>query len=596
MTEDTNESTDETGAQHDDQTTDATAMSTLSRRAALASLGVAGLSGLGTGTASGDPQGQVGTASDPLQTLYADAIDATDVTVDSLQLAEGSAGTPSLAFSDDADTGLYRPGAGTLAVGSDGTPGLTVDGAGGRLDVHNNDVVNAGSVSGFRLETDEIGGLGGSVRLRSDLDAMGKRIIGLDRIETDWIRSGIGGLTLTSNGRRALLLAEPDQVVADDVAGSEQPTPNLIGGHATNDTGGQEVVGATIGGGGQDGNENVVSSDYATVGGGEGNAASGEGSTVPGGDSNTASGDHSFAAGQYADSEDTNAFVWNDGSGESSSTGSDSDPFSSSTAVTNEAGEPVGSNTFTIKASEGVRFVTGDDFETIDYDPHYAWISRSGDVRASGGVNADGSVKAGKEVVADDFVSGPKLYTTDIAPSSGTADVGVQPDGQLVNMSSSSVRYKTNVEPLSTDSTDVLDLEPRSFEYEETGEDGVGLLAEEVDEAVSDLVLYDDDGRPDGVKYHRLGVFLLPEIRTNRESVEDLRDALEEKDDRIEDLEAESERKDARIADLEAETETLRKENDALREENERLRDRLDAIETHLGFDDSVGQQGVADD
>ena len=580
MTEDTNESTEETDEQHDEQTADATDASTLSRRAALTALGVAGLFGLGTGTASADAQGQVGTASDPLTKLYADAVDAGDVTADVVQLGDGSAGAPSLAFSGETDTGLYRPGSGMLGLAASGTDGLTVDAARGEVNAHNNDIVNANWISGFSLETDEIRVRSSMLRISADINATGHSLW-LSELDVDRVRSGVGGLPLFSNGRRALLLAEPDQVVGSG-QGSNQPTPNLIGGHATNNTDGQPLRGATIAGGGRDGNANVVASDYATVGGGEGNTAGGVGAAVPGGESNTASGDHSFAAGQYAEAADSNAFVWNDGSGGSSSTGSDSDQFSSSTSVTSEAGEPVGISTATIKASEGIRFVTGDDATTMDYAPDYAWISRSGDVRASGGVDADGSVKAGKEVVADDFVSGPKLYTTDIAPGSGTADVGVQSDGQLVDMSSSSVRYKTNVEPLSTETTDVLDLEPRSFEYEATGEEGIGLLAEEVDEAVSDLVLYDDEGRPDGVKYRRLGVYLLPEIRRNRERVDDHRDKLDDATDQIDDICVENDRLRERIDELEA--------------ENEQLRERIDAIEERLGMDDPAGRQGVADD
>jgi hypothetical protein len=581
MTEDIIESTDETGAQHDDRNADATDASTLSRRAALAGLGVAGLFGLGTGTASADPQGQVGTASDPLTKLYADAVDAGDVTADAVQLGDGSAGAPSLAFSGETDTGLYRPGSGMLGLAANGTDGLTVDAARREVNAHNNDIVNASRISGFSLETDELRGRSSMLRISADIEAAGRSLYGLSELDVDRVRSGGGGLSLSSNGRRALLLAGPDQVVGSG-QGSDQPTPNLVGGHATNNTDGQKLLGATIAGGGRDGNANVVSSDYATVGGGEGNAASGVGATVPGGESNTASGDHSFAAGRYAEAADSNAFVWNDGSGGSSSTGSDSDQFSSSTSVTSEAGEPVGISTATIKASEGVRFVTGDDTTTADYAPDYAWISRSGDVRASGGVDADGSVKAGKEVVAGDYVSGPKLYTTDIAPGSGTADVGVQPDGQLVNMSSSSVRYKTNVEPLSTETTDVLDLEPRSFEYEATGEADVGFLAEEVDDAVSDLVLYDDEGRPDGVKYRRLGVYLLPEIRRNRERLDDHGDGLDDATDQIDDIRAENDLLRERIDELEA--------------ENEQLRERLGAIEERLGMDDPAGRQGVADD
>jgi hypothetical protein len=243
-----------------------------------------------------------------------------------------------------------------------------------------------------------------------------------------------------------------------------------------------------------------------------------------------------------------------------------------------------------VKASEGVRFVTGDDPASFDYDPDYAWITREGDVRTSGRIDAAGEVTSTKNVIASSgYVLGGDLYATDIAPDSGTASVGVQSDGQLVNNSASSARYKTNIRPMDTDGSDVLGLEPRVFEYEETGEEGVGFVAEEVESTAPDLVLYDDEGRPDGVKYHRLGVFLQPEVRENRERASALRDELDEKDDRIDDLETESERKDERIAALEAETETLREEND-------RLCERLDAIEAELGIDATADQQGVADD
>jgi len=171
---------------------------------------------------------------------------------------------------------------------------------------------------------------------------------------------------------------------------------------------------------------------------------------------------------------------------------------------------------------------------------------------------------------------------TDGLPGGSGTPVEIDSNGLLVESANvSSVRYKTDIEPLDPAPGEVLELEPRSFEYEESGEEDVGLLAEEADEHVPELVGYDEEGRPDSIRYDRLAVFLQPEIRRNRERIADLesdddtlRAELERKDERIEDLEADLAAKDARI---------------------EKLEDRLAAVEAHVGLD-APGQTGVADD
>jgi Chaperone of endosialidase len=121
-------------------------------------------------------------------------------------------------------------------------------------------------------------------------------------------------LELKVNGKRALRL-EPNAT-----------SPNLVGGSAGNVvTSG--IYGAVIGGGGESGIPNSVTSVFgtvgggientagyeATVGGGIGNTASGPYSTIPGGNGNTASARSSFAAGTYAIADDPGSFVWSDG-------------------------------------------------------------------------------------------------------------------------------------------------------------------------------------------------------------------------------------------------------------------------------------------
>jgi hypothetical protein len=91
-----------------------------------------------------------------------------------------------------------------------------------------------------------------------------------------------------------------------------ETSPNLIGGHRSNNVQ-SEAEGATIGGGGDSTYPNGITANYgtvgggrdnkaglvATVGGGETNTASGGRATVGGGDSNTASGDRATVGGGY---------------------------------------------------------------------------------------------------------------------------------------------------------------------------------------------------------------------------------------------------------------------------------------------------------
>jgi hypothetical protein len=153
-------------------------------------------------------------------------------------------------------------------------------------------------------------------------------------------------------------------------------SPNVIGGFNGNSvTAG--VVGATIGGGGDSLDPNRVTDDYgtvggghgnragddagpandrpfATVGGGLGNRASGGWATVGGGYYNTASGSSSFATGRQAQALGNGTFVWND----SNPTGA---PFASNTNLGTGAGQfnVSGTNSFHVRATGGVRFVTG---------------------------------------------------------------------------------------------------------------------------------------------------------------------------------------------------------------------------------------------
>ena len=83
---------------------------------------------------------------------------------------------------------------------------------------------------------------------------------------------------------------------------------------------------------------------------------------------------------------------------------------------------------------------------------------------------------------------------------------------------SSSIRFKEDVEDLGELSAALMELRPVSFRYKnegggsDTGQSW-GLIAEEVAEVFPELVHYDDEGKPSGVRYSRLTPLLLNELQ-----------------------------------------------------------------------------------
>ena len=92
--------------------------------------------------------------------------------------------------------------------------------------------------------------------------------------------------------------------------------------------------------------------------------------------------------------------------------------------------------------------------------------------------------------------------------------------GQLGTVSSSR-RYKNNIVSIDAEPVSILNLHPVSFTYkaEKDLERHYGLIAEEVHETFPELVVYDQEGRPDSVKYHELPALLLAEIQRLNERI-----------------------------------------------------------------------------
>jgi Chaperone of endosialidase len=148
---------------------------------------------------------------------------------------------------------------------------------------------------------------------------------------------------------------------------------------------------------------------------------------------------------------------------------------------------------------------------------------------ADGGVDETGVIRIGDPTYAT------ATYITGISGSVVTgAAVYVTSSGQL-GVLASSERFKTDIAPMRSDEK-LQQLRPVSFHLRTDPQGTVqyGLIAEEVDKVYPELVIRDQAGQIQGVRYDELAPILLSEIQRQRERIVADRDELNSEEARRE--------------------------------------------------------------
>ena len=97
----------------------------------------------------------------------------------------------------------------------------------------------------------------------------------------------------------------------------------------------------------------------------------------------------------------------------------------------------------------------------------------------------------------------------------------------------SSLKYKENITDLSDQSDRIFQLRPVKFNYKDSGEEDIGLIAEEVAPVLPDLIYY-NNGEISGVKYEKLPIYLLQMIKKQQSQIEELKNlSVQEKEGQI---------------------------------------------------------------
>lgn len=131
------------------------------------------------------------------------------------------------------------------------------------------------------------------------------------------------------------------------------------------------------------------------------------------------------------------------------------------------------------------------------------------------GQTENNTIRIGSALHLRTFVGGIRGVTTG---ENDAIAVVVDSEGQLGTISSSR-RTKSDIAPLAADVVQALHrLRPVQFRYRRAFADGAtpiqyGLIAEEVQDVMPDLVALDASGRPETVKYHVLPSLLLADLQ-----------------------------------------------------------------------------------
>ncbi|MDM7920930.1 MAG: tail fiber domain-containing protein [Pyrinomonadaceae bacterium] len=149
-------------------------------------------------------------------------------------------------------------------------------------------------------------------------------------------------------------------------------------------------------------------------------------------------------------------------------------------------------------------------------------------VRIPGNLNLIGAASLnGNLVVAS---GGLSVFNGNvIIPSLGSAGATslCRNASNILATCSSSLRYKTNVNPFASGLDLIRRLQPITFDWKDGGMNDLGLGAEDVAAIEPLLVTYNKDGQVEGVKYDRIGVVLINAIKEQQRQIDAQRDEIQ---------------------------------------------------------------------
>jgi Chaperone of endosialidase len=188
---------------------------------------------------------------------------------------------------------------------------------------------------------------------------------------------------------------------------------------------------------------------------------------------------------------------------------------SGSTSLNNAT---AGSNNTAIGASTLYMVDTGSNNIALGYEAGFQVLgSNNIDIGSQGDASDNGFIRIGtKGTQKAAFIEG--IYTTSMGPNA--LPVYVNAAGRL-SVGNSSERYKTAILPMGNNSEKLRQLRPVTFHLktDPAGAVQYGLIAEEVAKVYPELVIRDEAGKIQGVRYDELAPMLLNEMQKQQQKL-----------------------------------------------------------------------------
>jgi hypothetical protein len=176
---------------------------------------------------------------------------------------------------------------------------------------------------------------------------------------------------------------------------------------------------------------------------------------------------------------------------------------------------------FDPKARTNLAFVpsTGELTATaLNAANHYGSTSNSGTITIRGTTSA---TKATASVLMTDAVASSTTGTGTLVVTGGVGISGQLTCATLVE--TSSIAFKENVQPLTNALDVVMQLMGVTYDRKDNKRHESGLIAEEVFKFAPELVSLDDNGKPYGIQYTKLGAYLVESIKTLKNEINELK-------------------------------------------------------------------------
>ena len=142
-------------------------------------------------------------------------------------------------------------------------------------------------------------------------------------------------------------------------------------------------------------------------------------------------------------------------------------------------------------------------------------------------------VNGGGEVGIGTMTPGTKLAVVGLTGTSSYNNVKVNTTTGDFYFESSSKKYKDNIQDFEQDFSKIYQAEPKIYTDKASGQREIGFIAEEFDAlGLNELVIYDADSNPIGLKYDKISLYLLELMKNNDTEMS----AMQEKIDRMEKL------------------------------------------------------------